>query len=157
MLTLSVSVYTFQQFAIWYFLLFPLFFCYTNQWLNSIPRTVVDKVKYLVKMLRWKDKTHQTVKFVMYSFKYQRKHHEELWCVSFCYEMMSNCSQNCWIDWNSAVLWFKRLRHIGVWTFAWIVRPLLATILLYMGNLFPAYTMYHVFYFFIYFFFWGGP
>ena len=28
------------------------------------------------------------------------------------YEMMSNCSQNCWIDWNSAVLCFKRLFHI---------------------------------------------
>ena len=36
----------------------------------------------------------------------------------FCYETMSNCSQNCWIDWNSAVLCFKRLFHIGVWTFA---------------------------------------
>ena len=32
---------------------------------------------------------------------------------SFCYETMSNCSQNCWIDWNSAVLCFKRLFHIG--------------------------------------------
>ena len=42
---------------------------------------------------------------------------------------MSNCSQNCWIDWNSAVLCFKRLFHIGVWTFARFVRPLLATIL----------------------------
>ena len=50
-----------------------------------------------------------------------------------------NCSQNCWIDWNSAVLCFKRLFHIGVWTFSWFVRPL------YMGNLVPAYTIYHVF------------
>ena len=24
-----------------------------------------------------------------------------------CYETMSNCSKNCWIDWNSAVLCFK--------------------------------------------------
>ena len=32
----------------------------------------------------------------------------------FCYETMSNCSQNCCIDWNSAVLCFKRLFHIGV-------------------------------------------
>ena len=47
-----------------------------------------------------------------------------------CYETMSNCSQNCWIDWNSAVLCFKRLFHIlWVWTFAQFVRPLLATIL----------------------------
>ena len=37
---------------------------------------------------------------------------------------MSNCNHNCWIDWNSAVLF-----HIGVWTFARFVRPLLATIL----------------------------
>ena len=37
--------------------------------------------------------------------------------------------QNCWINWDSAVLCFKRLFHIGVWTFAWFVRPLLATIL----------------------------
>ena len=43
-----------------------------------------------------------------------------------CYKTMSNCSQNCWIDWNSAVLCFKRRLHIGVWTF---VRPLLAVIL----------------------------
>ena len=35
----------------------------------------------------------------------------------------------CWIDWNSAVLCFKLLFHIGVWTFAWFARPLLATIL----------------------------
>ena len=47
----------------------------------------------------------------------------------FCYEMMSNCSQNCWINWNSAVVCFKRLFHVGVWMFAWFVRPLLATIL----------------------------
>ena len=25
----------------------------------------------------------------------------------FCYETMFNCSQNCWIDWNSAVLCFQ--------------------------------------------------
>ena len=42
---------------------------------------------------------------------------------------LSNCSQNCWIDWNSAVLCFKRLFHIRIWTFAQFVRPLLATIL----------------------------
>ena len=42
---------------------------------------------------------------------------------------MYNCSQNCWIDWNSAMLCFKRLFHIGGWTFTWFMRPLLATIL----------------------------
>ena len=47
----------------------------------------------------------------------------------FCYETMSICSQNCWIDWNSAMLCFKQLFHTGVWMFARIVRPLLATIL----------------------------
>ena len=41
----------------------------------------------------------------------------------FYYVMLSNCSQNCWIDWNSAVLCFKRLFHRGVWTFARFVRP----------------------------------
>ena len=46
-----------------------------------------------------------------------------------CYESMSNCSQNCWIYWNSAVLCFKRLFHIGVWTFARFERPLSITIL----------------------------
>ena len=30
---------------------------------------------------------------------------------------------------GSSVLCFKRLVHIGVWTFSWFVRPLLATIL----------------------------
>ena len=54
---------------------------------------------------------------------------------------MSNCSQNCWIDWNSAVLCFKRIFHIGVWRFAWFVRPLLATILCIWGNLVPAYNV----------------
>ena len=29
-------------------------------------------------------------------------------------ETMSNCSQNCWIDWNSAVLCFKRPFHIEI-------------------------------------------
>ena len=53
---------------------------------------------------------------------------------------MSNCSQNCCVDWNSAVPCFKRLFHIGVWTFAWFVRPLLATILCIMENLVPACT-----------------
>ena len=47
----------------------------------------------------------------------------------FCDETMSNCSQNCWIDWNSAALCFKWLFHIEVWTFARCVRPLLPTIL----------------------------
>ena len=46
-----------------------------------------------------------------------------------CYETMSNCSQNCWINWNSAALCFKGLFHIGVWTFARFVRPLLTSIL----------------------------
>ena len=32
----------------------------------------------------------------------------------FCYETMSNCSLNCWIDWNYLVLCFKRLFHIRV-------------------------------------------
>ena len=42
--------------------------------------------------------------------------------ASAFFETMSNCSQNCWIDWNSAALCFKRLFHIGVWTFARFVR-----------------------------------
>ena len=41
---------------------------------------------------------------------------------------MSNCSQNWRIIWNSASLCFVWLFLIGVWTFAWFVRPLLATI-----------------------------
>ena len=52
-----------------------------------------------------------------------------------CYETMSNCSQNCWIHWNSAALCFK-----------W---PLLATILcvweIWSGSCNRVY-MYHVFY-----------
>ena len=52
-------------------------------------------------------------------------------------ETMSNCSQNCWIDWNSAVLCFKWIFHIGVWTFA--------TILCTCQNLVPRIQMYHVF------------
>ena len=61
---------------------------------------------------------------------------------------MSNCSQNCWIDWNSAVLCFKRLFHIGVRTSARFVRPLLATIFcvceIWLGFNNRIY-MYHVF------------
>ena len=52
-----------------------------------------------------------------------------LYLFIFGYEIMSNCSQNCWIDWNSAELCFKRLVHIGVRTFARFVWPLLTTIL----------------------------
>ena len=45
------------------------------------------------------------------------------------YETMSNCRQNCWIDWNSAALYFQRLLFdIGVCTSAQFVRPLSATI-----------------------------
>ena len=29
--------------------------------------------------------------------------------ILFCHETMSNCSQNCWNDWNFAVLRFRRL------------------------------------------------
>ena len=47
----------------------------------------------------------------------------------FGYETMSNCNQKSWINWNSAVLYFKQLFHIWIWTFARFVRPLLATIL----------------------------
>ena len=39
------------------------------------------------------------------------------------------CGQNGWIYWYSAMLCFKQLFHIGVWTFAQFVRLLLATIL----------------------------
>ena len=35
----------------------------------------------------------------------------------------SNCSQYCWIDWIFAMLCFKRLFHIWVWSFARLVRP----------------------------------
>ena len=41
-----------------------------------------------------------------------------IFILIFCYETMSNCSQNCWINWNPAVLCFKWLFHTGVWTFA---------------------------------------
>ena len=54
----------------------------------------------------------------------------------FCCETMSNCSQNCWIDLNDAMLCFKRLFHIGVWTFARFVRRLLATII-YVWEIWP--------------------
>ena len=37
-----------------------------------------------------------------------------LFYLFFGYETIFNCSQNCWIDRNSAVLCFKRLFHIGV-------------------------------------------
>ena len=63
--------------------------------------------------------------------------HRDLTCASaflikffFCYEKMSNSSQNCWIDWNSAVLCFKRF-----------VRTLFNSHhTLYMGNLVTVYT-----------------
>ena len=62
--------------------------------------------------------------------------------ICCCYETMSNCSQNCWIDWNSATLCFKRLFHIGVGTFARFVRPLLATMLCIWEI---WYTIYNIF------------
>ena len=43
-------------------------------------------------------------------------------------------------NWNSALLYFKLLFRIGVWTFACFVRLLLATVLCIIGNLVPAYT-----------------
>ena len=36
-----------------------------------------------------------------------------VFCFCFCYERMSNCSQNCWIDWNSAVL-FHTPMYMGM-------------------------------------------
>ena len=50
-------------------------------------------------------------------------------CLFICYETMSDYNQNCWTDWNSVALCFKRHFHIGVWTFVRFVRPLWATIL----------------------------
>ena len=48
----------------------------------------------------------------------------------FCYETRSNCSQNCWIDWNSAVLCFKQVfPHRGMNVCPICAAPLLATIL----------------------------
>ena len=63
------------------------------------------------------------------------------------YETISSCSQHCWIDWNSAVLCFKRLFHRGVWTFARFVRPLVATILGVWEIWSPhmTCTLYHIF------------
>ena len=61
------------------------------------------------------------------------------------YETMSNCSQNCWINFDCC---FKRLFHIGVWTFARFVKPLLVTIIcvweIWSGSNNRVY-MYHVF------------
>ena len=56
-----------------------------------------------------------------------------------CYEMMSNCSQHYWINWNSA---------IGVWTFDRCLRPLYSHHNLCMENLVwfqPCIHVYHVF------------
>ena len=60
-----------------------------------------------------------------------------------CCETMFNCSQNCWIDWNSAVL-CSTLSHRGM-NVCLICEASLSHHTLYMGNLVPAYTMYHVF------------
>ena len=54
--------------------------------------------------------------------------------VFVSYETMSNCSQNCWMNWNSAVLCFKRLFYTGVWTFARFVSLLFSHHTLYIGN-----------------------
>ena len=51
------------------------------------------------------------------------------WALLIFFFAMKRCSQNCWINWNSTMLCFKRLFHIGVSTFARFVRPLLATTL----------------------------
>ena len=51
-----------------------------------------------------------------------------LFVFSFCYETMSNYSQNCWVDWNSTCC-VSTIYFIGVWTFARFLRPLSATIL----------------------------
>ena len=65
-----------------------------------------------------------------------------LFYLFFGHETMSNCRQNCWIDWNSAVLCFKRLfLHRGMN----VCEASLSHHTLYMGNLVPAYTMYHDF------------
>ena len=59
---------------------------------------------------------------------------------------MSNCSKNCWIDWNSAVLCFKQLFHIGhMGMNVCMTETSLIRHTLYTWNLVPAYTMYHVF------------
>ena len=60
--------------------------------------------------------------------------HFYLFICCCCYETMSNCSQNCWTDWNSAVLCFNNFFTYEVWTFAQFARPLLATILCKCGD-----------------------
>ena len=58
----------------------------------------------------------------------------------FCYETMSNCSQNCWIDLNPAALCFKRLFHTGGMNVCLICEASLSYHTLYIWNLVSAYT-----------------
>ena len=68
-----------------------------------------------------------------------------IYLFSFCYEMMSICSRNYWIDWNSAAPCLKWLFNVEVLMFAWFVRPLLATILC-VWEIWSGSNMQHVFY-----------
>ena len=105
----------------------------------------------------WWDVTHTTKRFFVSSTRkkgwkpWTPQKVSDFWslCASaftFCYETMSNWSQNCWIHWNSAVLCFKWLFYIGVWTFAWFVRPLWCVWEIWSGSYNCVYMyMYHVF------------
>ena len=53
----------------------------------------------------------------IFFYKYHAINHKGNW-------LGTKIEKYCWIDWNSAVLCIKRLFHVGVWTFAWFVRPL---------------------------------
>ena len=67
----------------------------------------------------------------------------------FGYETMSNCSQNCWIDLNSAALCFKRLFHIGMNVNPIFEASLSHHTLCIMGTFWSGFNnrvyMYHVF------------
>ena len=57
-----------------------------------------------------------------------------------CYETISNCNQNCWIDWNSAALCFKGcFSHRGM-NICPNCKASLSHHTLYMGNLVPAFS-----------------
>ena len=56
------------------------------------------------------------------------------------YETMYDCSHNCWIDWNPAVLYFKRFSPQRGMNVCLICESSLSHHALKMGNLIPAYT-----------------
>ena len=93
---------------------FSLFYWVINE--KRVKKAVIH-----IKILSWAAKAKKSLRFLVSAPVSSEPCDGTFF---FFFWLWNDCSQNCWIDWNSAVYYCKRLFHISRF-----VRPLLGTIL----------------------------